>query len=59
MMHNYWLSEGETVKHKKYGKGIIVKANNIDQCWAFQNLKTSEITILDENDLPNMELISK
>lgn len=59
MMHNYWLSEGEIVKHKKYGEGIIVKANNIDQCWAFQNLKTNEITILNDNDLPNMELISK
>ena len=45
-MCNHWLTEGETSKHKKYGKGIVIKANNIDQVWAMQNLKTNEVKIL-------------
>ena len=59
IMHNYWLTEGEIIKHKKFGVGIVIKANNINTCWAVQNLKTNEIHVYDENDLPNMEVISK
>lgn len=58
-MYNYWLTEGETIKHKKYGEGIIIKANNLDQVWAMQNLKTNEVKILGLRDLEYMELISK
>ena len=58
-MHNYWLTEGEIIKHKKYGEGIIIKANNLDQVWAMQNLKTNEVKILGIRDLESMELISK
>ena len=58
-MYNYWLTEGETIKHKKYGEGIIIKANNLDQVWAMQNLKTNEVKILGIRDLEYMELISK
>ena len=46
-MYNYWITEGEIVKHKKYGEGIIIKSNNVDECWAFQNLKTNEIRVFD------------
>ena len=58
-MYNYWLTEGETIKHKKYGEGIIIKANNLNQVWAMQNLKTNEVKILGIRDLESMELISK
>lgn len=58
-VYNYWLTEGETIKHKKYGEGIIIKANNLDQVWAMQNLKTNEVKILGIRDLESMELISK
>ena len=58
-MYNYWLTDGETIKHKKYGEGIIIKANNLDQVWAMQNLKTNEVKILGIRDLESMELISK
>ena len=58
-MYNYWLTNWEIVKHKKYGEGIIIKSNNIDQVWAMQNLKTNEIRVLGIRDLENMELVSK
>ena len=58
-MYNYWLTAGEIVKHKKYGEGIIIKSNNIDQVWAMQNLKTNEVRVLGIRDLENMELVSK
>lgn len=58
-MYNYWLTDGEIVKHKKYGEGIIIKSNNIDQVWAMQNLKTNEVKVLGIKDLENMELVSK
>lgn len=58
-MYNYWLTDGETIRHKKYGEGIIIKANNLDQVWAMQNLKTNEVKILGIRDLEFMELISK
>lgn len=28
--YNHWLTEDETIKHKKYGKEIIIKANNME-----------------------------
>ena len=58
-MYNYWLTEGETIKHKKYGAGIVIKTNNVDEVWAVQNTKTGEIRVYGKEDLNDMEVISK
>lgn len=57
-MYNYWLTTGEIIKHKKYGKGFIIKANNIDQVWAMQVFKTSEVKVLGLVDVEQIEVLN-